>query len=213
MLCGYEPTSSIMSNDQMTSASNWPVSFSSFTGPSFSLSRNPWMSRQKTHAAVAHVVQALAFDERRRGDALERPVVGAPRLELHVRLLPEELAVGLAEGHQHAAVARLLRIAQQLVVGADEDHAARDDRVAVALRSEVGHPLHVLLRLDVPLGRQTLHVRDHVAIGRAAPHRPVAAAGIRGRELRRRERGACQYGEEQKCRASGKNDIVMADSA
>jgi hypothetical protein len=64
------------------------------------------------------------------------------------------------------------------VVGADEDHAAGDDRVAVALRAELGHPLHVLLRLDVPLGRQPLHVRDHVAIGRAAPHRPVAGAGI-----------------------------------
>src|SRR5437016_11359301 len=35
MLWGYDPTSSIMSNDQMTSASNSPVSFSSVTGPSF----------------------------------------------------------------------------------------------------------------------------------------------------------------------------------
>ena len=33
MLCGYAPTSSIMSNDQMTSASCGPVSFSSVTGP------------------------------------------------------------------------------------------------------------------------------------------------------------------------------------
>src|SRR6266481_8916540 len=38
MLCGYDPTSSIMSNDQMTSASFGPVSFSSVTGPLFLLS-------------------------------------------------------------------------------------------------------------------------------------------------------------------------------
>jgi len=48
MLCGYDPTSSIMSNDQITSASNWPVSFSSVTGPSFLPSRKPLMSRHQT---------------------------------------------------------------------------------------------------------------------------------------------------------------------
>src|SRR6185503_12926878 len=41
MLCGYDPTSSIMSNDQITSASFGPVSFSSVTGPSFLPSRKP----------------------------------------------------------------------------------------------------------------------------------------------------------------------------
>ena len=82
---------------------------------------------------------------------------------------------------------RLLRIAQRFVVGADEHHAAGDDRVAVALRAELGHPLDVLLGLDVPLGRQALHVRDHVAVGRAAPHRPVAGARDR---TRRAARGA-----------------------
>ena len=48
MLCGYDPTSSIMSNDQMTSASAGPVSFSSVTGPSFLPSRKPLMSRHHT---------------------------------------------------------------------------------------------------------------------------------------------------------------------
>src|SRR5438105_9335420 len=48
MLCGYEPTSSIMSNDQMTSASFGPLSFSSVTGPSFFPSRNPLISRHHT---------------------------------------------------------------------------------------------------------------------------------------------------------------------
>ena len=143
------------------------------------------MSRQIDDAAVADVVEAAILDERRRGDALKGPVVGAAGLELHVRLLPEELAVRFAERHEHAAVAGLLRVAQQLVVRADEHHAAGDDRIAVALRSEVGDPLDVLLRLDVPLGRQPLHVGHHVAVGRAAPHGPVAGAGVRGRERRR----------------------------
>src|SRR5262245_66181909 len=48
MLCGYDPTSSIMSNDQMMSASFGPVSFSSVNGPSFFPSWKPLMSRQKT---------------------------------------------------------------------------------------------------------------------------------------------------------------------
>jgi hypothetical protein len=47
-LCGYDPTSSIMSNDQMTSASFCPFSFSSVTGPSFLPSRKPLMSRHQT---------------------------------------------------------------------------------------------------------------------------------------------------------------------
>ena len=37
-LCGNAPTSSIMSNVQRMSGSSLPVSFSSFVGPSFSLS-------------------------------------------------------------------------------------------------------------------------------------------------------------------------------
>src|SRR6476659_8564983 len=48
MLCGYEPTSSIMSNDQITSGSVCPVSFSSVTGPSFLPSRKPLTSRHHT---------------------------------------------------------------------------------------------------------------------------------------------------------------------
>ena len=105
------------------------------------------------HRAVAHVVEPLAFDQRRRGDALKRPVVGASRLELRrASAATWNSPVRFAEGHQHAAVARLFLVAHQLVVGADEHHAARDDGIAVALRAEIGHPLHVLLGLDVPLG-------------------------------------------------------------
>src|SRR6185436_8505985 len=101
------------------------------------------------------------------------------------------------ERHQHSAIAGLFRIAHAFVVRADEHHAASDDWIAVALRTEVGHPFHVLLRLDVPVGRQTLHRGHHVAIGSAAPHRPVAAAGIGNRHRRApRGRGQEEYESE-----------------
>ena len=141
------------------------------------------------HAAVAHVVEPFADHHRRGGHALEGPVVGAARFELRVRVLPQELAGGLTERHQHTAVARLLRVAHQLVVGADKDHAAGDHRVAVALRAEIGDPLHVLLGLHVPVERQPLHRRHHVAAGRAAPHRPVAAGRGRGLGAQRHRAG------------------------
>ena len=131
--------------------------------------------------AVADVVRAVADDHRGTGHALERPVVDAAGRQLLVRGLPQELAVGLAEGHDDAAVAGLLGIADQLVVRADQHDAAADDGIAVGLRSELGHPLHVLAGLDVPRRRQALHERDHVALGRAAPHRPVARGRVAGR--------------------------------
>ena len=90
--------------------------------------------------AVADVVRAVADDHRRTGHALERPVVDAARRQLLVRGLPQELAVGVAEGHDDAAVAGLLGIAHQLVVGAHQDDAAADYRVAVGLRARAWPP-------------------------------------------------------------------------
>ena len=58
--------------------------------------------------------------------------------------------------------------------------------IAVGLGAELGDPLDVLLRLDVPARRQALHGRDDVAVRRAAPHRPVALAGIGPRDERQR---------------------------
>ena len=72
----------------------------------------------------------------------------------------------------------IFRIAQAFVVRADEDNAASNDDVAVSLRAELGHPLTFFFVFTSQLDRQTLHVGDHVAIGRAAPHGPVARAGI-----------------------------------
>ena len=140
-------------------------------------------------AAVRHVVRDAILDERRRAHALEGPVVRAARRQLVVHRLPEELAVGLAEGHQDALVSLDRRILHRFVVRAHEHDAVGDDRVAVGLRPELRDPLDVLLRLDVPARRQPLHARNEIAIGRAAPHRPVALAGIgtrdRGRDPER----------------------------
>src|SRR5262249_14694760 len=123
-----------------------------------------------------------ALDERRRGNALVRPVIGAPRRQLLVGLLPEKFTVRFAKRHQDAAVARLLGIAHAFVVRPDEHHAAGDHGVAVALRSEIRNPLPVLLALDVPLDGEPFHVRDHVAIRRPAPHGPVAGTAGIGRD-------------------------------
>ena len=50
-LCGYAPTCSIMSNDQITSASLGPVSFSLVIGPALP-SENPLMSMHQTTARL-----------------------------------------------------------------------------------------------------------------------------------------------------------------
>ncbi len=127
-----------------------------------------------------------SIDERRRRDALERPVVGAARRQLLERRLPHELAVRLAERHQHAAIARLLRIAHRFVVRADEHDAAGDDRIAVALRSERRDPLDVLAGLDVPR-RSAGPWRRTPCCDRAS--RPTSAS--RSRPLPRRTATTC----------------------
>src|SRR4029450_10409820 len=119
-----------------------------------------------------------ALDERRSRDTLVGPVVRTSGRQLLVRLLPEKLAVGFTERHQHAAIPGLLGIAWSLVVRADEYHPTRNHGVAVALRAEFSDPFHVLLALEVPFDRQSLHVRNHIAVGSAAPHGPLAAAWI-----------------------------------
>src|SRR5213594_2473526 len=87
----------------------------------------------KDDAAIADVIEPVSLDQRRRCDALERPIVRAARLQFQVRVLPEELAVGFAESHENAAITWLLWIAQQLIVGTDESHSPGYNRVAVAL--------------------------------------------------------------------------------
>ena len=102
-----------MSKAQITSASNWLVSSSSVKGAVILVVAKALDVDAENDASVAHVVQPAILDQGRRGDALKRPVIGASGLELSMRLLPEKLAVRLAERHQHTTVAGLLRIAQE----------------------------------------------------------------------------------------------------
>ena len=94
-------------------------------------------------AAVADVVDAVALDGGRRADALLRPVVDLAAGQLVVDRLPEELAGLLVEAHQDALVdgsspclVDVALVARLLVVGADEDLAAGDDRPAVGAAAE-----------------------------------------------------------------------------
>jgi enoyl-CoA hydratase/carnithine racemase len=132
-------------------------------------------------AAVRRVVERLSHYQGRGRHSLERPVVGPARLELRMRLLPQELAVGLAERHQHAAVPGLGRIAQQFVVRPDEDHAPGDDGVAVALGTQFRDPLDVDARIDIPFRRQPRHVGNHIPVSGPAPHGPVPGTRLRQR--------------------------------
>src|SRR5579864_7480870 len=81
--------------------------------------------------AVVHVVDAVPLDGGGGGDADLGEVVLVGVGQLVVDRLPEELAVRLAEAHQDALVVLDLRVARLVVVGADVDLAAGDDRAAV----------------------------------------------------------------------------------
>ena len=176
------------------------VCFSSLNGPSFCLVAEALDVDRHDLAAVRNVVDDSVLDERRRADALERPVVRAPRGQLVVDGLPQERAIRFLEGHQDALVALDRRVLHRFVVGADEHDAVGDDGIAVGLRAELGHPLDVLLGLDVPARRQVLHAGDEVAVRCAAPHRPVALAGIRAGD-----EAECADREEAKEEADGRH--------
>jgi hypothetical protein len=84
---------------------------------------------------VRGVVEAITLDERRGADALLGPVVHAARGEFRRRHLPDEIAGLGIKGHDHTLVALDRRVAVALVVGADEDTAARNHRSRVTLRA------------------------------------------------------------------------------
>src|SRR5215217_4970816 len=66
--------------------------------------------------AVVDVIKPVAFDKRRRANALIWPVVDATRREFVGDSLPQEFPIRLAKGHQDTFVASDFRIAQTLVV-------------------------------------------------------------------------------------------------
>src|SRR5262249_23166767 len=109
-------------------------------------------------------------------DAFLRPVVDTTAGELVMDDLPLEFAVGLAQAHDDALVALDVLVARPVVVRADEDLAAGEDRPAVGLAAEELRPEDVLVVGNVPVGGHVLFDEvDEVALHRAAPDGPVAA--------------------------------------
>src|SRR5207244_3275845 len=110
-------------------------------------------------AAIVDVIKAVALHRGRRTDTLLGPVIDAAGGELIVDRLPQEFAIRLAEAHDDAFIQRLVPglvdvagIARLLVIGADKDLAAGNDRSAVSLRAQIDAPLDIFLaaRLDAP---------------------------------------------------------------
>ena len=106
-------------------------------------------------ATAGDVPQPVALDVGRAADPLERPVVDAAGGELLARILPEEAAVVGVEGKETAEIdARWIAADPALaVVGADVGLPSGDDRVAIALAAELGHPGNVPARLRLPGAR------------------------------------------------------------
>ncbi len=144
--------------------------------------------------AVRGVVEAIPLDERRRADPLLRPVVHPAGGELLVGHLPQEVAVGGGERHDHSAIVGERRVADGVVVRAHEDLAARHRRAGIGLGAHVGPPLHVASGLHVPVGREPLLVGDHVAREGVAEHGPI------DRVRRPREEGgaAAEEGQDER---------------
>ena len=83
-------------------------------------------------AAIARVIQPPVFHERRTGNSLEWPVVGAPRFELDVRLLPHALwrEAGLSIARSDAGVGF-----PRVAAGFDFHRALRfEDEFDIAIR-------------------------------------------------------------------------------
>ena len=151
-------------------------------------------------APAGDEINAIAFDAGRGEQAKTFPVVHFARGEFGDDQLPEEHAGLFVEAKQDAAVALMLWIARVLIVRADEDLAAGDDDVAVGLRAEAGHPLHIFGGRHVDLFGagfwfarvetvgQSLGWRIHVASGVvAAPARPVRSSGGRDHDKKEEE--------------------------
>src|SRR5690606_22376156 len=139
------------------------------------------LSIQALHFATAgDEPQAFAFHQRRAADALQRPVVHAAGGQLFAAVLPEELAVALAEGQQAAQV-DVGRVALQpaaAVIGAHVNLAAGDHRVAVGLRAQPRNPLDVFTGTSHPFAGFVVELADVPRLGQVL-HRGSVVAGRR----------------------------------
>ena len=122
---------------------------------------------------VGDIVESIPGQRRRGADALLGPVVDSAGSQFFVGHLPKEFPVVLPEAHDDAPVTGLLGIAQPLIVGAHEDLATQYRGVSIGLGADFGNPLDVFPGLQVPLGRYSGSLRNHVPVGSTSPHGPV----------------------------------------
>ena len=104
-----------------------------------------WVSPGWIKTLTGAGFRAIAFDHRRRADALQRPIVNAPGNQLLAAVLPQQLAALLVKAQQHAQVDRGW-IASQVarpVVGTDVDAVIGNHRIAVGLAAQARDPANV----------------------------------------------------------------------
>src|SRR5205814_9545028 len=112
-------------------------------------------------------------------DALQRPIDDPPGRQLVVHRLPEEIAGFLVEANEDALVAFDRGVARVLVVGADKDLAAGDDRPAVGAGTQLLDPFDVLLFFNVPIRSDVLlEGVNEIALHGATKERPGVLAGL-----------------------------------
>src|SRR5207253_2224909 len=133
------------------------------------------------------------------------PIVHLPGDELWNDQLPEEFARGLIENHQDAAIPLMLWIARVVVVCSHIDFSSCDSAVAVALRTELRHPLHVFGGGHVNLFGarfwfawveaigQAFLIRVHIAFRTPSPLRPIFGQEIWNKSETGTEKASGQY--------------------
>ncbi len=114
-------------------------------------------------AAVREHINAVPLDRGRRGHAHVGPVQKNVLDHLGDHQLPGQLTGGGVETHQDAPIPLVFRVAGTVIVGPDQNAAARHDRTRIGVRSQSGGPEDVLSRGGVHLRRKPLRVRHHVA--------------------------------------------------
>src|SRR2546425_10733234 len=95
-------------------------------------------------ATARYKINPIAFNRWRGKQSEVFPVVDFARWQLGHNELPQKFAGLLVKDHQNASVALMLRVAWRVVVRSDEYFSSGHGDVAVALRTELGHPLHIL---------------------------------------------------------------------
>src|SRR5258705_533272 len=94
-------------------------------------------------AAIAHDINAVAFNCRRRGNAALRPIEINVLVTFGDYELPKELAGFFIETHQNTAIPLMLWIARVTIVGAKVHTATCDYRRGMRFRAELDGPFNI----------------------------------------------------------------------